>query len=95
MGIVKAWVMMAHFMVFCYIRFKYADPGNEDAGISIADMPARPIDKGIAGPGLFACRILIDVNPFDYLRDVNGRLPEHSIQRLDELLPGKWEPLKR
>ena len=31
-----------------------------------------------------------DVNPFKWLKDVLERIPEHSIQRLDELLPGKW-----
>ena len=49
----------ASFKVFCYIRFKYADPKNEDAGVRIAELPARPIDKGIAGPGLLA-KILVN-----------------------------------
>lgn len=40
-----------------YVRPKYAKPQGE--GIVIADLPARPIDKGIAGPGLLA-QIIID-----------------------------------
>jgi transposase len=35
-----------------YIRSKYAKPEGE--GIVIAELPARPIEKGIAGPGLLA-----------------------------------------
>jgi len=32
-----------------------------------------------------------NVNPFDWLKDVLERIPEHSVRRLDELLPGRWE----
>ena len=32
------------------------------------------------------------VNPFDYFRDVFGRIMSHSTHRLDELLPGNWKP---
>ena len=35
-----------------YIRAKYAKPEGE--GIVIAELPTRPIEKGIAGPGLLA-----------------------------------------
>ena len=35
-----------------YIRPKYALPMEE--GIVIAELPSRPIEKGIAGPGLLA-----------------------------------------
>jgi len=35
------------------------------------------------------CRLL-DRDPFAYLRDVLARLPEHSADRLDELLPDRW-----
>ncbi len=35
-----------------YIRPKYVDPSGEK--IVIGDLPVRPIDKGIAGPGLLA-----------------------------------------
>ena len=40
-----------------YIRNKYALPGGE--GILVADLPARPIDKGIAGEGLLS-NILVE-----------------------------------
>lgn len=40
-----------------YVRPKYARPKGE--GVVIAELPARPIDKGIAGPGLLA-QIVID-----------------------------------
>jgi transposase len=35
-------------------RPKYVDPANEDRGVIIASLPARPIDKGIAEPSLLA-----------------------------------------
>ena len=35
-----------------YVRPKYARPDGE--GIIVASLPTRPIDKGIAGPGLLA-----------------------------------------
>jgi transposase len=31
-----------------------------------------------------------NVNPFEWLKDVLERIPEHSIQRLEELLPDQW-----
>jgi transposase len=40
------------FYVNQYIRKKYAKPKGE--GIIIASLPSRPIEKGIAGPGLLA-----------------------------------------
>jgi transposase len=40
-----------------YIRSKYVDPRGEQ--IVIGELPVRPIDKGIAGPGLLA-QIVID-----------------------------------
>ena len=40
------------FYVNRYIRPKYARP--KDSGIAIGILPARPIEKGIAGPGLLA-----------------------------------------
>jgi transposase len=33
------------------------------------------------------------VEPFAWFRDVLSRIPEHSIQRLHELLPHNWKPL--
>lgn len=40
-----------------YVRPKYAKPSGE--GIVIGELPSRPIDKGIPGPGLLA-QIIID-----------------------------------
>lgn len=34
------------------------------------------------------------INPTFWLTDVLNRIQDHSIQRLDELLPGKWKPLE-
>ena len=47
----------AAFYVRQYIRPKYARPSGE--GIIIAELPRRPIDKGIAGPELLT-QIVID-----------------------------------
>jgi hypothetical protein len=33
------------------------------------------------------------INPVLWLTDVFNRIQDHSIQQLDELLPGKWRPL--
>ena len=56
-----------------YVRPKYARPRGE--GILIAELPARPIDKGIPGPGLLA-QIVID--------KYTDHLPIHrQIQRFE------------
>ena len=34
-----------------------------------------------------------NINPFEWLRDVLGRIPGHKANKLDELLPQNWEPL--
>jgi len=55
------------------VRPKYANPNGE--GVVIADLPSRPIDKGIAGPGLLA-QIIID--------KYTDHLPVHrQIQRFE------------
>lgn len=56
-----------------YVRPKYARAHEE--GVVIADLPARPIDKGIPGPGLLA-QIVID--------KYTDHLPLHrQIQRFE------------
>ncbi len=40
-----------------YVRIKYAKPGN--SGVLIGELPVRPLDKAMAGPGLLA-QIVID-----------------------------------
>jgi hypothetical protein len=32
------------------------------------------------------------VNPQQWLTDVLNRLPDHSVLKLDELLPNNWKP---
>lgn len=44
----------AKFFVNRYIRPKYANPKDEEQGVMIGTLPSRPIEKGIAGPGLLA-----------------------------------------
>jgi len=34
-----------------------------------------------------------NINPFDWLKDVLQRLPEHKANKLEELLPHNWRPL--
>jgi len=34
-----------------------------------------------------------DVDPQAWLADVLARIAEHSVQKLDELLPWNWRPL--
>lgn len=41
---------------------------------------------------LGTCKIQ-GINPTIWLTDVLNRIQDHSIQHLDELLPGKWKPL--
>lgn len=43
---------------------------------------------------LASCQ-LNDINPFDYLYDVLWRINDHPVNRLDELLPDRWQPLRR
>ncbi|MDD2257333.1 MAG: transposase domain-containing protein, partial [Bacteroidales bacterium] len=40
---------------------------------------------------LGSCR-LANVNPNAWLTDVLNRMPDHSIQKLSELLPTNWKP---
>jgi transposase len=44
----------AVFYVNQYVKPKYVCPKCPDSGVTTAVMPSRPIDKGIAGPGLLA-----------------------------------------
>ncbi|MEX2400893.1 MAG: IS66 family transposase [Rhodothermales bacterium] len=44
----------ARMVVKVRVRPKYVDPANEDRGVIIAELPPRPIEKGIAEPGLLA-----------------------------------------
>lgn len=33
-----------------------------------------------------------DINPYDYLSDVLGRINDHPINRIEELAPYNWKP---
>lgn len=44
----------AKLVVLRRVRPKYVDAQDEDRGVIIAELPARPIDKGMAEPGLLA-----------------------------------------
>ena len=43
---------------------------------------------------LGSCR-LAGINPTQWLTDVLERMPDHSIQKLHELLPAHWQPGQR
>ena len=43
----------------------------------------------------FACCNLNDVNPAEWLADVMARLPEHPVNRIEELLPHRWKAMKK
>lgn len=42
------------FIVRQWVREKFIDPKDENRGVMLADLPSRPIEKGIPGPGLLA-----------------------------------------
>lgn len=37
---------------------------------------------------------LHDVNPYDWLKDVLTRIPTHYINKIQELLPHRWQPIQ-
>ena len=44
----------SRLVVIRRVRPKYVDPTQEDRGVLIGDLPPRPIDKGVAEPGLIS-----------------------------------------
>ena len=60
------------YKVIEYLRPKYVDPTNEDRGVLMAELPARLIDKGMAGPGLLA-HVVVDKD--------TGHLPLYRQQQ--------------
>ena len=44
----------ASFEIVEYVRPRLVCPDHEEAGVTIPDLPPRPIEKGMAGPGLLA-----------------------------------------
>jgi transposase len=80
-------IKAAVFYVKQYIRPKYLRPTGE--GIIIGVLPARPIDKGIAGPGLLS-QIVID----KYIDHLPLHRQQERFKRAGILLPestiGGW-----
>lgn len=76
----------ARLVVIRRERPKYVDPQDEDRGVVIGELPDRPIEKGIAEPGLLA-HLLISkfVDHLPYYRQVEQfrregvTLPESTI----------------
>ena len=49
-------------------------------------------DRAAAIYSLIETCKLGSVDPFAYLRDVLGRIADHRMSRIDELLPWNWAP---
>jgi transposase len=49
-------------------------------------------DRAAAIYSLIETCKLAGIDPFAYLRDVLGRIADHKINRIDELLPWNWAP---
>ena len=60
-------------------RKNYLFAGSHDAAQRIAMMYS-----------FFASCKKQSLNPYEWLKDVLNRIPEHPINQIDELLPGKW-----
>ncbi len=76
----------AHFIVKNYIRPKYACKCCSEEGVTIADTPNRPIDKGIAESGLLAYIMVskfVDHLPLYRLEQIfsryNVRIPRSTM----------------
>ena len=48
--------------------------------------------RGAMFYSFFACCKMHDLNPLDWLTDVMQRLPDHPINKIEELLPHLWTP---
>ena len=88
-----------------HIRPKYACRKCEE-GVHIASMPPRPIDKGIAGPGLLAHVLTSKYADHIPLNRLQGMLRRHSVEvsmatmcdwvgRMADLLMPIYEGLKK
>jgi transposase len=62
-----------------HIRLKYACRGCQE-GVHIAPMPPRPIDKGIAGPGLLAHLLTSKYADHIPLNRLQGMLRRHRVE---------------
>ena len=50
--------------------------------------------RGAMFYSFFACCRMHEVDPLEWLIDVMQRLPDHPINRIEELLPHLWSPQK-
>ena len=72
-----------------YVRPKYAAPN--DSGVFIGQLPSRPIEKGMAGPGLLAYILIskfVDHMPINRIRQVFKRQDVHIPSSTLERWPG-------
>ena len=60
-------------------RKNYLFVGNETAGANVAGLYALAATCEARG-----------INPMEYFTDIIGRVGDHPVSRLDELLPGAW-----
>jgi transposase len=72
-----------------YVRPKYAAPN--DSGVFIGQLPSRPIEKGMAGPGLLAYILIskfVDHMPINRIRQIFKRQDVHIPSSTLERWPG-------
>ena len=89
-----------------YLR-RYIEEGRLEIDNNLIENAIRPLALGrknylFAGSheaaqraaifySIFACCAQHNINPMAYLTDVLGRIPEHPINRITELLPHQWK----
>ena len=92
---------------FKYLE-RYLEDGRVEIDNNLIENQIRPIALGrknylFAGSekaaqnaghlyGLLAAAKLHGLNPVDYLRDLIETIPNHPVNRLEELLPHRWQP---
>jgi len=72
---------------------------NKEGGREEWDAPAElqpifPIELLSARSTRLSCQ-LNDADPFDYFYDLLWRINDHTVSRLDELLPDRWKPIRK
>ena len=88
----------------------FLDDGHVAIDNNVAERAIKPVVIGrknwmfagrdAGGETLAAAMTIIEtakmngLNPQAYLADILGRIQEHKVNRLDELLPWNWSPLK-
>lgn len=89
----------------------YTNDGRLEIDNNLIENTIRPIALGrknylFAGSHSAAQRIAVfysllgscklhNVEPYAYLNDILGRLPDHPINQIDDLLPHRWKPKKK